>query len=108
MSEAIQQVTPRREASAICLEQGIYDLTGVASISALVLSAIAAHPATAGSLSHKEGLDWLATRLGAAAENLSALHEKRPTRFNTMMEAEEIIGELRKARRVAMVKEAGQ
>lgn len=108
MSEAIQQVTPRHEASAICLETALNDLTGAASLSALVLSAIANDATQAESQAHTEGLRWLSVRLGAAAENLLALHDERSTRFNTMADAEEVIGELRKVRRLVMAKEAAR
>lgn len=72
------------------MEPAIYDLIGAASLASLVLEAIASDPAFAASSSHKEGLTWLEVRLGAAAENLNAIHESRAPEWDTMMEARSI------------------
>lgn len=108
MSEAIQQVTPRPDPAAIRIETALNDLAGAASLSALVLDAIADDAAKADSEAYREGLRWLVERLGSAAENALALHEERAPRYRTMADAEEIIAELGKARRIAMAKEAGR
>lgn len=108
MSEAIREATPRREASPIRLEAALNDLAGAASLAALVFDAIADDAEKAESESFREGLRWLTLHLGSAAETALALYERRAPRFHTMMEAEEIIAELGKAQRLAVMKEAGR
>lgn len=72
------------------IEPALYDLAGAASVATIVLEAIHAKGGEPMSLSHLEGLEWLGNRLGTATEHVMAIHEKRETQWNTMMESDTI------------------
>jgi hypothetical protein len=79
------------------IEPALNELAGLAGVAALLFDALHENSERATSDSAQQAFGWLDTRLSAAAEHALAIHERRATRWNTLMEADDIREALKRA-----------